>query len=159
MCKRTCCPPQHSSGTGPLIAVIAGLIIAASVLRAILGLLELLAIITLTSIAATAVLALVIWAVKHHRKTTDARYAVQPSRRAPEVPPRYVVAIGNQPAARLPGTSIPRALASQHEHAVRRFADVIASYDDPAAVEDLIHRALREPHTRTQLPRGPARTH
>ena len=159
MCKRTCCPPQHSSGPGPLIAVIAGLIIAASVLRAILGLLELLAIITLTTIAATVVLALVIWAVKHHRKTITARYAVQTARRAPALPPRYVVAIGNQPATRLPGNTTPRVLASQDEHAVRRFAEVIAAYDDPAAVDDLIRRALRGPDTRTQLPRGPARTH
>ena len=156
MCKRTCCPPQHSSGPGPLIAVVAGLIIAPALLSAVIGLLELLAIITLTTFAATAVLALVIWAVKHHRQAANARSAVPPPWRASVLPPRYVVAIGNQPATHLPGTTTPRALASQHEHAVRKSADVIATYDDPAAVDDLIRRALREPHT--QLPRGHART-
>jgi hypothetical protein len=154
MCKTPCCPPQRSSGPGAIVAIV-GVIIAVSVLRAILGLLELLAVITLTTVAATAVVALAIWAVKHHREAAAARY----TRRAPALPPRYVVAIRNQPADRLTGTTTPRALASQHEHAVRRFAEVIASYDDPAAVDDLIHRALRGPDTHNQLPRGHARTH
>jgi hypothetical protein len=159
MCKTPCCPPQHSSGPGAIVAVI-GVIIAVSVIRAILGLLELLAVITLITVAATAVVALAIWAVKHHRESAAAAsYTLQQTRRAPALPPRYVVAIGHQPADRLSATTTPRALTSQHEHAVRRFADVIASYDDPAAVDDLIHRALRGPDTQAQLPRGPARTH
>jgi hypothetical protein len=156
MCKTPCCPPQRSSGTGAIVAII-GALIAVSVLRAILGLLELLAIITMTTVAAAAVLALIIWAVRHYRKAITAS-PVQPARPAPALPARYVLAIGNQPTTRLPGTTTPRALASQHEHAVRRFADVIASYDDPAAVDDLIHRALRGPDTWTQLPRSNART-
>jgi len=158
MCKTPCCPPQHSSGTGAILAII-GVIIAVSVLRAILGLLELLAVITLTTIAATAVAAVAIWAVKHRRDTAAARYTLPHTRRAPALPPRYVVATVSQPADRLSATTTPRALASQHEHAVRRFADVIAAYDDPAAVDDLIHRALRGPDTQNQLPRGHARTH
>jgi hypothetical protein len=151
MCKTPCCPPQRSSGTGAIVAII-GVLITVSVLRAILGLLELLAIITITTVAAAAVLALIIWAVRHHRR------AITASPVRPALPARYVLAIGNQPTTRLPGTTTPRALASQHEHAVRRFADVIASYDDPAAVDDLIHRALRGPDTWTQLPRSNART-
>jgi hypothetical protein len=156
MCKTPCCPPQHSSGTGAIVAII-GVIIAISVLRAILGLLELLAIITLTTVAATAVVALAIWTVKHHRETAAARYTLQQARRAPALPPRYVLAIGNQPADQLTSTTTPRALASQHEHAIRQFAEVISAYDDPAAVDDLIHRALRGPDTQPQFPRGHAR--
>jgi hypothetical protein len=149
MCKPSCCPPQHSSGTGPLIAVIAGLIITVSVLRAILGLLELLAVITMATIAATAVLALVVWAVRRHRRAITASDAILPARPASALPSRYFLAIGNQPADPHPATTTPRALDSQHEHAVRRFADVIAAYDDPAAVDDLIRRALRGPDTWT----------
>lgn len=149
MCRTPCCPPQRSSGLGPLIAIIGVVIIAANVLRAILGLLELLVVITVSTVAATAALALVIWAIKRHRQAITASYTLQPTKRAPALPPRYVVAIDGQPAARPASATTPRvrALTSQHEYAVRRFADVITSYDDPAAVEALIHRALQAHHT------------
>jgi hypothetical protein len=150
MCRKPCCPPQGSSGTGTIIAVIAGIIIAASALRAIVGLLITLIEITLITTAAITVLGLVTWAVirRHRRTAITGDHAAVLTRRPSAVPPRYVLMIGSQPATRLPGTARPeRALASGHEHAVRHFADVIASYDDPAAVDDLIRRALQGHHT------------
>jgi hypothetical protein len=146
MCKSSCCPPKGSPGTGVIIAVIAGIIIAASALRAILGLLITLIEITLITTAAITILGLLTWALirRHRRQATTGTHASALTRRPPAVTPRHVLMIGTQPDARLPGTSAPgRALASSHEHAVRHFADVIASYDDPAAVDDLIRRALQ----------------
>jgi hypothetical protein len=150
MCRKPCCPPQGSSGTGTIIAVIAGIIIAASLLHAILGLLITLIEITLITTAAITVLAMVTWALirRHRRQALTRTQAAVLTRRPSAVPPEYVLMTGNQPAIQLPRTSSSgRALASGHEHAVRHFADVIASYDDPAAVDDLIRRALRGHHT------------
>jgi hypothetical protein len=150
MCRKPCCPPQRSSGAVELIAIIAAIIIAASVLRAILGLLVTLIEITLITTAAIAVLGLVTWPlVRRHRRTAITRtHAAALARRPYPLTPRYLPVTGSQSATRLPHTSSPgRALASGHEHAVRHFADVIASYDDPAAVDDLIRRALQGRHT------------
>jgi hypothetical protein len=132
MCRKPCCPPQRSSGTGELIAIIAAIIIAASVLRAILGLLVALIEITLITTAAIAVLGLVTWAlVRRHRRTAITRTHAAVLARPYPLTPRYLPVTGSQSATRLPHISSPgRALASGHEHAVRHFADVIASYDD-----------------------------
>jgi hypothetical protein len=149
MCKSSCCPPKGSPGTGVIIAVIAGIIIAASALRVILGLLITLIEITLITTAALTILGLITWALirRHRRQATTGTQTAVFTRSPAAVAPRYVLMIGSQPIARLPRTSPSgRALASGHEHAVRHFADVIASYDDPAAVDDLIRRALHERH-------------
>jgi hypothetical protein len=149
MCRKPCCPPQRSSGTVELIAIIAAIIIAASVLRAIFGLLVTLIEITLITTAAITVLGLVTWAlVRRHRRTaiTSARAAVLARRPSP-LPPRYPPVTGSQPATPLPGTARPGHALASREYAVRHFADVIASYDDPAAVDDLIRRALHGRHT------------
>jgi hypothetical protein len=149
MCRKPCCPPQRSSGTGELIAIIAGIIIAASVLRAIFGLLVALIEITLITTAAITVLGLVTWAlVRRHRRTaiTGTRAAVL-ARRPYPLPPRYLPVTGSQPASPLPGTARPGQALASREHAVRHFVEVIASYDDPAAVDDLIRRARHGRHT------------
>jgi hypothetical protein len=146
MCRKPCCPPQGSSDTGAIIAVIAGIIIAASVLRAILGLLVTLLLIVLISTAALTVIGLVTWAViKRHRRTAITAVLAC---RASAVPPGYVRMIGNQPTTRLPGTTPPgRAVTTGHERLARQLAAAIVSSDDPAAAEALIRRALREHRT------------
>ncbi len=149
MCKTPCCQPQHSSGTGELLAVIAVIIIAADVLSALLHLLVTLLLIVLISTAAIAVTGLVTWAlIRRHRRTTLPGYhAAVSARRAPALPPGDLRVIEGQPAARLPGTTPPgRALTTGHERLTRQRADGIATYDDRAAVEDLI-RILRGHHT------------
>lgn len=141
MCKPSCCPPRGGSGTGAIIAVITGIILAASVLRAILGLLRLLALITAASIAAIAVIALTVWAVRawHRRAITALQHAAQSARSAPALPPGYLLVISNHPDAGLSG----RVLDSTREPLARQ----LAGQDDPAVVDDLIRRALRGHHT------------
>jgi hypothetical protein len=149
MCKTPCCRPQHSSGTGELLAVIAALIIAADVLSALLHLLVILLLIALISSAAIAVIGLVTWALirRHRRITLPGHHAAVPARRAPALPPGYLRVIEGQPAIRLSGTTSPgRALTTGHERLARHRADGITTYDDRDAVEDLI-RILRGHHT------------
>jgi hypothetical protein len=147
MCKTPCCRPQRSSGTGELLAVIAGIIIAADVLSALLHLLVTLLLIVLISTAALAAFGLVTWAlIRRHRRTLTGHDAVL-ARRASALPPGYLRVIEGQPAIRLSGTTPPgRALTTGHEHLTRQRADAITTYDDRAAVEDLI-RILRGHHT------------
>jgi hypothetical protein len=141
MCKPSCCTPKGNSGIGQLIAIIVAVYLAADVLSALLHLLITLIEITLITVAATGVLALTVWAIRAHRHRT----AIPPARvlpltrRAPAALPANLGAIGSQPPAL---TRPARDLASQHERAIRHFADVITSCDDPAAVETLI-RVLR----------------
>jgi hypothetical protein len=144
MCRKPCCPPQGSSGTGTIL-VIAAIIIAATVLHAIWGLLKLIMLITLTSIAALAVLGLVTWAViTWRRRTTTRTRAATRARQATAMPPGHVPMIDAQPAPQSSGTNPPgRAPTTEHERLARQFADAIASYDDPAVAENLIRRALR----------------
>jgi hypothetical protein len=121
----------------------------ADVFSAALGFLETLIEITLVTITASAALGLITWAlVKHHRRQALAMTrTVISARHTPAIPPRYVLSTGNQPTTALSGSTRPtRALTSQHERAIRHFAQVITSYDDPAAVEALIHRALHGPN-------------
>jgi hypothetical protein len=149
MCKTPCCRPQRSSGTGELIAVIAVIIIAADVLSALLHLLVTLLLIALISTAALAVIALVTWAlIRRHRRTTlTGHHPAVLARRAPALPPGYLRAIDGQPGIRLSGTTPPgRALTTGHERLARQRAGGITTYDDRAAVEDLI-RILRGHHT------------
>ena len=145
MCKPSCCTPKGNSGIGQLIAIIVAVYLAADVLSALLGLLVTLIEITLITLAATGALALAIWAIRARRRRTAITPArvLPPARRPPAVLPANLRAIGNQTPAWLPGPARPaRDLAIQHERAIRQFADVITSYDDPAAVETLI-RVLR----------------
>jgi hypothetical protein len=149
MCKKTCCPPAGNSGTVQVIALVAAAYIAASVFSAVLHFLETLIEITLITITASTVIGLTTWAlVRHHRRQAPAlaRTAI-PARHTPAIPPRYILSTTNQPATALPVPARPTgALTGQHERAIRHFAAVITSYDDPAAVEALIHRALRGPN-------------
>jgi hypothetical protein len=149
MCKTPCCRPQHSSGTGELIAVIAGIIIAADVLSAVLHLLVILLLIVLISSAALVVIGLVTWALigRHRRTTLPGHHDAVLARRASALPSGYLRVIEGQPAIRLPGTTSPgRGLTAGHERLPRQRADGITTYDDRAAVEDLI-RILRGHHT------------
>jgi hypothetical protein len=144
MCKSSCCPPKGGSGTGAIVAVIAGIIIAASVLRAIIGLLQLLALITATSIAAIAVLGLTIWAVRAwHRRAITARQHARSVRQMPPLPPGYLLVIGTDLRTGLSS----RVLTSNNEPIARHLADALAHHDDPAVVDDLIRRALHGHHT------------
>ena len=140
MCKKSCCPPQGNSGTVQVIALVAAVYIAASVFSAILHFLETLIEITLITVTASTILGLITWALLRHR-----RQAPAVTRTA--IPPRYALRTASQPVTALsrPARPVP-ALTSQHERAIRHFAAVITSYDDPAAVEALIHRALRGPN-------------
>jgi hypothetical protein len=148
MCRKPCCPPQRSSGTAGLIAIIAAIAIAASVLRAIFGLLVTLIEITLITTVALIVLGLVTWAlVRRHRRTANTgSHAAVLARRSYPLAPGYVPVTASKPATPLPGTTRGPELVSR-EHAVRHFADVIAGCDDPAAVDDLIRLALHGRHT------------
>jgi hypothetical protein len=145
MCKPSCCPPKGGSGTGTIIAVIAGIILAASLLRAILGLLRLLALITVASIGAIAVLGLTAWAVRAwHRRTITARqHPVRPVRQVPALPSGYLLVIGTDPRTGRSG----RVLTSTGEPIARHLADALAAHDDPAVVDELIRRALHGHHT------------
>jgi hypothetical protein len=145
MCKSSCCPPKGGSGTGAIIAVIAGIILAASALRAIIGLLRLLALITVTSIAAIAVLGLTVWAVRawHHHAITVRQHAVRPVRQVSALPPGYLLVITADPRTGRYG----RVLTSTREPIARHLADALAAHDDPAVVDDLIRRALHGHHT------------
>lgn len=142
MCKPSCCSPKGSSGIAGLIAAAAGIIIAANVLPVLLGMLiTLLEIIVITT-AVLAVLSLAAWAlVRHRRRVTAATRSA--------VPAWHPTALRPAHAPALPG----RARPGDHELAVRHFAEVIASYDDPAAVEALIARALHERRSRS-IPHG-----
>jgi len=145
MCQKSCCPPTGNSGTVQLIALAAAVYIAVSVFSAILHFLETLIEITLITITASTILGLITWALlRHHRRQAPVviRTAI-PARHTPAIPPRYVLNTASRPVTALSRPARPSpALTSQHERAVRHFAAVIARYDDPAAVEALIHRAL-----------------
>ena len=141
MCKTPCCTPKGNSGIGQLIAIIVAVYLAADVLSAILGLLITVIEITLITLAIIGVLALAIWAIRarRHRTAITPARVIPLARRAPAALPGNLRAIGSHPPAL---TRPARDLASQHERAIRHFADVITSCDDPAAVETLI-RVLR----------------
>jgi hypothetical protein len=145
MCKPSCCSPKGGSGTGAIIAVIAGIIIAASALRAILGLLRLLMLITVTSMAAIAVLGLTIWTVRawHRRIITARQHAARSARQVPILPPGYLLVILADPGIRHRG----RVLTSTREPIAWHLADALAAHDDPAVVDELIRRALHGHHT------------
>jgi hypothetical protein len=123
MCKPPCCSPKDSSGIFGFVIAAAAVIITANALSAVAGLLITIAEIILLTTAALAVLALLTWTLIRRRRAVPASQPALPAR------PAAVISPGRDPG-------------DDHDLAVRRFAEVIASYDDPAAVQALISRAL-----------------
>ena len=142
MCKPSCCPPQRSSGTGAIIAVITALIIAPALLSVLAQAVRLLALIALTILAA-AVLAVAACAViaRRHRLIRRPDPAIGPARRAPATPAVRVLIIAADPATGRPAIHPGRFLTG--DHAARQLAALTEPDHPPAG----LIRVRRTPRT------------
>ena len=113
MCRSSCCPPG-GTGTGLIVAVIAGFFISVRVIPAVVNFLKLLALITLIGIAATAVIGLIFWAVTWRADRNATRH--------------------NQPGH--------RTMTRRERRIARQFAHAIADHQDPAAIDRIIGTVL-----------------
>jgi hypothetical protein len=141
MCKRSCCPPQHSSATAAIIAVITAIIIAPALLSALTAALRLIAL-TVLAAAVLAVAATVVLA-RRNRLIRHTGQAITPARPAPALPPVRVLVIDRDPATgHLVGISPGRLLTGTENHIARQLA-ALADGDPPAADLTPLRRSPR----------------